>query len=117
VTGDKGVYDTHGTVTESGIHTHINYIDYQVWLYLEKLKKMGIANNTVIIVTADNGTGGYGKNSGDRQKGCHVPMIIYAPGMTKHGEQDVLVSLADVLPTMLTVKSAGTGGFGLGRPA
>ncbi len=100
VTGDEGVYDTHGTVTGPGIHTHINYIDYQVWLYREKLKEMGIADNTVIIVTADNGTGGYGKNSGEKQKGCHVPMIIYAPGMTKHGEQDVLVSLADVLPTI-----------------
>ena len=41
-----------------------------------------------------------GKNSSDRQKGCHVPLIIYAPDMKKHGEQDVLVSLADILPTI-----------------
>ena len=100
VTGDNGVYDTHGTVTEPGIHTHINYLDYQVWLYQNKLQELGIADNTVFIFSADNGTGGYGKNSSDRQKGCHVPLIIYAPGMKKHGEQDVLVSLADILPTI-----------------
>lgn len=100
VTGDNGVYDTHGTVTEPGIHNHINYIDYQVWLYMEKLKELGVADDTVFIFTADNGTSGYGKNSSQQQRGCHVPMIIHAPGMTKHGEQDVLVSLADILPTI-----------------
>lgn len=100
ITGDKGVYDTHGTVTEPGMHSHLNYIDYQLWQYVEKLEQMGVADNTVIIFTADNGTGGYGKNSGEKQKGCHVPFVIYAPGMKKHGEQDVLASVVDVLPTI-----------------
>lgn len=100
ITGDKGVYDTHGTVTEPGMHSQINYIDYQLWQYRQKLEEMGLADNTVIIFAADNGTGGYGKNIGEKQKGCHIPMIIYAPGMTKHGEQDVLASVADVLPTI-----------------
>ena len=100
VTGDKGVYDTHGSITGPGIHNHVNYIDYQMWQYRKKLDAMGIADNTVMIFCADNGTGGYGKNSGEKQKGCHVPMIIYAPGMKKHGEQDVLMSLVDVLPTI-----------------
>lgn len=100
VTGDKGVYDTHGTVTGPGIHHHVNYLDYQVWLYRNKLEEMGLADNTVLILCADNGTSGYGKNSGDRSKGTHVPLIIYAPGMTKKGKQDVLVSMADMLPTV-----------------
>jgi len=100
VTGDRGVYDTHGTVTEPGIHNHVNYLDYQVWLYREKLKEMGIEENTVLIFCADNGTSGYGKGSGDRQKGTHVPLIIYAPGMKKHGRQDVLVNMSDMLPTI-----------------
>ncbi len=100
ITGDDGVYDTHGTVTEDGIHTHVNYLDYQMWLYRQKLTSMGIADNTVIVFTADNGTSGYGKHSSDRQRGTHVPLIIYAPGMTKQGRQDILVSLADFLPTL-----------------
>ncbi len=100
ITGDAGQYDDHGTVTPPGIHHHINYLDYQAWLYQNKLKELGIAENTIFIFCADNGTATYGKNSTDRQKGTHVPMIISAPGMTKKGLQDVLVNMSDLLPTI-----------------
>ncbi|NIJ44877.1 arylsulfatase A-like enzyme [Wenyingzhuangia heitensis] len=105
VTGDAGNYNTHGTVTKGGIHNHINYLDYQVWLYLNKMKELGIEDNTIFIFCADNGTSGYGKGSIDAQKGTHVPFMIYAPylNMTKKGEQDVLVNLADVLPTIADI--------------
>ena len=105
VTGDAGKYDTHGTVTESGIHTHVNYLDYQVWQYIEKLKELGIEDNTILIFTADNGTSKYGKASPISQRGTHVPLIIYAPclNMTKKGEQDVLVNIADILPTIADI--------------
>jgi len=103
ITGDQGVYDTHGTVTESGIHRHVEYLDYQMWLYKNKLEAMGIADNTIIIFCADNGTSGYGKHSSDRQKGTHVPLLIYAPGMTKQGAQDILVNLSDFLPTFADI--------------
>ncbi len=102
VTGDNGVYDTHNTVTESGIHHHINYLDYQVWQYLNKFKELGIENNTIFIFCTDNGTSGYGKSSPISQKGTHVPLIIYAPGMnlTKKGAQDVLANMSDMIPTI-----------------
>ncbi|WP_066631403.1 sulfatase-like hydrolase/transferase [Labilibacter marinus] len=105
VTGDKGVYDLHGTITEPGIHHHINYLDYQVWCYMEKLKAMGEEDNTIFIFCADNGTSGYGKKSPDCQKGCHVPLMIYAPGFnfTKKGAQDALVNMSDILPTVAEV--------------
>lgn len=105
VTGDKGVYDTHGTITESGIHHHVNYLDYQVWQYVNKLKEMGVENNTIFIFCADNGTSGYGKGSPVSQKGTHVPLIIYAPGMnmTKKGLQDILVNMSDMLPTIADI--------------
>lgn len=105
ITGEKGEFDTHGTVTESGIHNHINYLDYQMSLYLKKLKELKIEENTIVIFCADNGTSGYGKNSPDLQKGTHVPFIVYAPGLylTKKGEQDVLFNIADVLPTVAEI--------------
>ncbi|ADE53486.1 sulfatase-like hydrolase/transferase [Coraliomargarita akajimensis] len=108
VTGDQGVYDTHGTVTEPGMRSHIEYIDYQIWCYLEKLKEMGVEKDTIIIITADNGTGGYGKDSPDRQKGVHVPFIVYAPGVetAKQGRQDVLLNISDVLPTVAEIMGA-----------
>jgi arylsulfatase A-like enzyme len=102
VTGDNGVYDTHRTITEDGIHNHVNYLDYQVSLYMKKLKELGVENNTIFIFCADNGTSGYGKSSNVSQKGTHVPLIIYVPGMnlTKKGKQDVLVNISDMLPTI-----------------
>lgn len=104
VTGDRGRYDT-SSITQPGIHHHINYIDYQIWRYLQKLKALGIENNTLIIIAADNGTSGYGKHSPDRQKGCHVPFIVYAPGarFTKQGKLENPMDLSDVLPTLAEV--------------
>ncbi|MEH0152705.1 sulfatase-like hydrolase/transferase [Limibacter armeniacum] len=105
ITGDAGQYDTHGTVTEGGIHNHINYLDYQVWQYMKKLKELGIEDNTILIFCADNGTSGYGKNVPVSQKGVHVPLIIYAPclNMSKQGEQDILANISDVLPTIVDI--------------
>lgn len=103
ITGARGIYDTHGTITGPGIHNHINYLDYQIWLYRKKLDELGIADNTIIIFCADNGTWHYGKHMTDRQKGTHVPMLIYAPGMTKHGEQNILMDFTDILPTLADI--------------
>ncbi|MBK1832833.1 family 16 glycoside hydrolase [Roseibacillus ishigakijimensis] len=100
ITGNKGNYDTHGTVTEPGMHRHLNYLDYQVWQYLQKFEELGIADNTLFIFTSDNGSGGYGKNSPDRQKGTHVPLIIHGKGLSKKGKQEILVNLSDFLPTL-----------------
>jgi len=105
VTGDAGNYNTHATVTEGGIHNHVNYLDYQVWLYMNKMKELGIEDNTIFIFCADNGTSGYGKGSVNAQRGTHVPFMIYAPylKMTKKGEQDILANLSDVLPTIADI--------------
>ena len=100
ITGDHGKYDTHGTVTGPGIHHHVNYLDYQVWRYQQKFEELGLAENTIFIFCSDNGTSGYGKNSTDRSKGVHVPMIISGPGLTKRGEQNALVNMCDILPTL-----------------
>ncbi len=101
ITGDKGKYNTHNSLAEEGMHNHVNYIDYIIWRYTQKFEQMGIADNTILIIAADNGTLRYGKGSPDRQKGLHVPLIIYAPclKMPKHGTQQALVNIADILPT------------------
>ncbi|MFR9564762.1 MAG: sulfatase-like hydrolase/transferase [Rikenellaceae bacterium] len=105
ITGDRGVYDYNNSTSGVGIHNHINYIDYLAWRYIEKFKEMGVADNTIFIITADNGTSKYGKSIIEKQKGTHVPMIIYAPclEMTKQGKQTTLANLGDVLPTIAEI--------------
>ncbi len=100
ITGSKGVYETHNTLSEDGMHAHIEYIDYIMWRYLEKTKELGIENNTIFIFSADNGSHMFGKGSVLQQRGVHVPLIIRAPKMTKQGEQKIIASLADILPTL-----------------
>ncbi|WP_111708262.1 sulfatase-like hydrolase/transferase [Lutibacter citreus] len=105
IKGSNGKYNLNGTVTKPGIHNHLNYLDYQVSLYLEKMKELKIEDNTILVFCADNGTSGYGKNSNAVQKGVHVPFIVYAPGFnfTKKGEQDILLNISDVLPTITEI--------------
>ncbi len=102
ITGDKGQYDDNNSLSEKGMHAHVEYLDYVIWRYLEKFKEMGITEETVFIITADNGTSGYGKGSHVAQRGMHVPFLVYSPGMNiqKTGMQDVLVNIADILPTI-----------------
>ncbi|NJB83446.1 sulfatase-like hydrolase/transferase [Wenyingzhuangia aestuarii] len=105
VTGANGIYDMHNSLSPSGIHSHVNYLDYQMWLYLKKLKELKIDNNTLIIFCADNGSSKYGKNNPESQKGTHVPFMMYGPGLgfTKKGEQDILMNLSDILPTLAEI--------------
>lgn len=103
ITGSNGVYETNETVTEPGLHSHINYIDYMLWRYVEKVKELGIEENTIFVFSTDNGSHKFGKTKVDQQRGTHVPLIIYAPGMTKQGEQGILVSLTDFLPTFADI--------------
>lgn len=103
ITGSNGVYDTHGTVTGSGLHRHVSYCDYLMWRYVEKAKELGVYGNTVFIFAADNGSYKFGKGRVDQQRGVHVPLVINAPGMTKQGCQKILVSLTDILPTLADI--------------
>lgn len=110
ITGDKGVYNTHNSITEPGIHSHISYLDYSIWRYLEEFKRLGIEDNTIFIITADNATSRYGKGNATSQRGTHVPFMIYAPclNMTKKGKQEVLMNIADIYPTIAEIVGVDT---------
>ncbi len=105
ITGEKGVYDAHGTITKPGLASHLAYLDYHLWQYTQKLKEIGEYENTIFIFSGDNGTGGYGKGSVECEKGVNVPMIIYAPGMnlTKQGVQNIIMDYTDLLPTFADI--------------
>ncbi|QDT68805.1 Arylsulfatase [Planctomycetes bacterium MalM25] len=91
-------------VTENHIDRHVEYLDYQVQQITDELERLEIADNTVLIFTTDNGTWGYGKNQITKQRGTHVPFIVYAPGqLAVQGEQDILVELTDVWPTLADI--------------
>ena len=69
---------------------------------IEQLKDYDVMDNTIIVVTSDNGMPFGRAKIQNYQYGVHVPLAIYWPGVT-HGKQRVedMVGLYDVAPTFL----------------
>ncbi len=106
--------------------------DEQVGDILAKLEKLGIADNTIVIYTTDNGNelmlwpdGGYapyrGEKGGTWEGGVRVPMLVKWPGKIKAGSvsngiqshEDLFATLAaaaglpDLSKELLTGKKMG----------
>jgi choline-sulfatase len=89
----------------------ISYVDDKIGRLMDTLKRTGLADNTMIIFTSD-----HGEMMGERGmwfKQCffegavRVPMIVSGAGWQHRGDVDQLVSLIDLMPTMLDVATAG----------
>lgn len=93
----------------------IEHVDYLVGDLLKLLDELGIANRTLVIFTADNGSSRPGTINGRRcprgkgrltHWGVHVPFVVFAPFLTGGNvgrECDALVDFTDVYPTLLEV--------------
>jgi arylsulfatase A-like enzyme len=91
----------------------ITQIDYNLGLLFARMREMGLLENTWIIFTSDHGDmmGDHGlfAKSVFLEGSAHIPMIIRPPiaswttGASKSGYCDTLVTLADVMPTILNI--------------
>ena len=89
----------------------VEYTDKLVGKVVRKVKKLGIADNTIILFAADNGTHRpivtktrWGPYRGGKAKtidaGTHVPLIAYWPGHVKNETvYNGLISFNDFYPT------------------
>ena len=86
---------------------NLEYLDHVVGRIVDTVDELGIAENTLILFTADNGTQGRGKGKVTelgRSRAAHRPV----PRDGAEGTvRSTLVSLADVYPTL--VEGAGLG--------
>jgi arylsulfatase A-like enzyme len=88
-------------------HAALKLVDDQIGRLLGALEKRGIADNTVIIFTADHGdmAGGHGmfwkSTRAFYEEVARVPLIISAPGYNKNTRYTKLVELVDIMPTIL----------------
>ncbi len=90
----------------------VNYMDKLVGKIADKTESLGIAENTIILFTADNGTGVSitsrwngqdikGGKSSPTDMGTHVPFVAYWKGHTPNGEAlDDLVDFTDFYATL-----------------
>ncbi|MGQ1788085.1 sulfatase family protein [Saccharicrinis sp. GN24d3] len=83
-------------------------IDVAVGMIMEELEKQGIADNTVIIYTSDNGyicgSHGYGSKVLPMEESSHAPLMIFDPRSKTAGKKLRCASLTgniDFAPTIL----------------
>ncbi|WP_343330717.1 sulfatase [Polaribacter staleyi] len=89
----------------------VEALDNSVGRLVEKLEELGISENTIIVLTGDNGgnfdetTGGLkGYKGFSHEGGVREPLIVKWPGKTKGGSvSDEVVIGTDFYPTFLDV--------------
>ena len=101
-----------GSLTEAqqrelkhGYLASVSFIDAQVGLLLSELKKLGLAEDTIVVLWSDHGFKLGEHNSWCKQSNyeidTRVPLIIHDPRRKGNGtSSDSLVELVDIYPTL-----------------
>ncbi len=88
-----------------GYDTGILYADYLMGQVFDKLKALGIYDDTAIIITSDHGEnmgelGIYAEHGTADKATCNIPMILKWPGLTGGRVDNGLHYNIDLLPTL-----------------
>lgn len=87
-----------------GYYACVSYIDAQIGLVLEELKRLELDEGTIVILWGDHGW-----NLGDHKLWCkHVtfetalrtPLILKVPGKTKGEKTDAITEYIDIYPSL-----------------
>ena len=89
----KAQNDLSEKLTRQATHAYyatISFMDAQVGRVLDSLDELGLRENTVVVFTSDHGyhmgEHDYFQKSTLFDNSLRVPLMIYAPGMTRKGE-------------------------------
>ena len=96
----------------------VHYVDHQVGQLVAALEQFNLRDDTIVVVTTDNGTSGRlgGRVSGTTvrgglgrmtEPGLDVPLIFNGPGLVPPGRvSDALVDCSDLFPTFAELAGA-----------
>ena len=84
----------------------VSQADEGIGAFLEELRKLGLLDNTVVVVSADHGDalGEDGTNWGHwlgSDEVMHVPLVIAGPGVPPGITVDALTENVDIVPTLV----------------
>jgi len=112
---EEGVMKLERDITDHE-HNHIvsqydggiSYLDFQTNTFLDRLRKLGLYENSIIIVTSDHGESFGERNFIDHgvsvyQDQVYVPLIIKYPNQSSGRIVNTVVNSVDILPTILSV--------------
>jgi arylsulfatase A-like enzyme len=87
-----------------GYYACVSYTDAQIGKVLNELERLGLAENTIVILWGDHGwhLGEHGLwcKHCNFEKVLHTPLILKAPGKKPNIETDALVEYVDVYPSL-----------------
>lgn len=84
----------------------VSYVDAQIGKVMNELNRLGLAENTVIVLWSDHGfklgdIGMWGKNT-NYEADTHIPLLFKVPGTPEMGKSsNALVELVDVYPSLV----------------
>lgn len=95
----------------------VRYMDEQIGRVLDTLDELGLAGNTIVIFSSDNGAGkGRGGSNGSfrgwkhmlYEGGIRVPLIVRWPGQSPKGsvDQQSVLNICDLIPTFSKLAGA-----------
>ncbi len=84
----------------------IRFTDDQLGPFLASVRRLGLADETIVIVLSDHGEefgdhGGMGHGRTLHREVLRVPLIVWAPGLVRAARVTTPVTLLDVAPTVL----------------
>ena len=84
----------------------VAYLDFEIGRIFEHLEHEGLLDNTMVVLFGDHGENmtehdAWFDHAGLYDSVTHVPLVLWAPGTIPASESDAMVTLVDVLPTIL----------------
>jgi arylsulfatase len=98
----------------------VAFADEQIGRLLDELRELGVADRTIVLVTADHGEplgqrGHLTHGMSLHEEIVHVPMILHVPGESTGRHVPDVVSLLDVAPTLAELAGLPVSAAFLGR--
>ncbi|MFD8146411.1 sulfatase-like hydrolase/transferase [Streptomyces sp. NPDC059708] len=119
---DTGAYAGRSwPAADKGHAAQVSYFDALVGKVVDRLRALGLEDDTVLLVTSDNGPheeGGVNPDLFDAngplrgykrnlyEGGVRIPLIAWGPGRVRQGTTDRPTPLTDVLPTLAELAGA-----------
>ncbi len=105
------LYDGEATREDlTGYYHEVSRFDHFVGEVAKELQRQGELENTVIVVTADNGRPFPRCKTRLYDSGIKTPFIVHYPALVKPGVTDSMISVIDLSATILELAGVDKGG-------
>ncbi len=101
---ERPIPEDYARLARHGYYACISFVDAQVGRVLDELERLGLNNNTIVVLWSDHGFklgehSGWGKLT-NFELDARVPLIVRGPDLKKNVRTAGMVELVDLFPTL-----------------